>query len=349
MASTITVQRDTCFGCPVRCKWVVEVDDPERPVRREYGGPEYETTGALGACCGIDDLAAIARGNQLCNAYGLDTIGVGVTIAWAMELYERGLITDEYTDELPLNFGNTETMLTLIERIAHREGLLGATLANGTRWAARTFAHNSLDYAVQIKGQEVAMHDPRVKYGHGLGIAVSPTGADHMHSVHDSGYQTAGGITDLKPLGVLEPLPFDDLSTAKAMMVRKAMLWRVTHNLLGTCMFHAWTPEQTAELIQAATGWNTSVMELWLAAERAYDLARVFNAREGFGPDDDMLPPRLFETPTQGPIAGKVYTREEFVCARDTLYALMGWDPATAAPTRAKLEDLGVGWAADLL
>lgn len=349
MANTITVERDTCFGCPIRCKWVVEVDRPDRPVRRAYGGPEYETVGALGSCCGIGDLEAIAYANQLCNAYGLDTIGVGVTIAWAMECYERGIITDDYTDGLELRFGNAAAMLALVERIAKRETLLGGALAMGTRHAARTFAHNSIEFAVQIKGQEVAMHDPRVKYGHGLGIAVSPTGADHMHNVHDSGFQTDGGIADLKPLGLLEPLPYDDLSAHKADMVRKGLLWRMTHNVLGTCMFQAWTPAQTVSLVAAATGWNTSVMELWLAAERAYDLARVFNAREGFGPADDMLPPRLFEKPTQGPVAGKVYTREQFLEAREAFYGLMGWDSTTAAPTRAKLQDLGVAWAADLL
>jgi len=348
-AGTITIARDTCFGCPIRCKWVVQVDDPARPVRPEYGGPEYETLAALGSCCGIDDLPAIAYGNQLCNAYGLDTIGTGVTIAFAMECFERGIIGHEQTDGIELRFGRVDAMLTAIERIAHREGKLGATLALGSKRAAEVYGHDAWRFAMQIKGQELAMHDPRVKYGHGLGIAVSPTGADHMNSVHDNIYQTEGGIADLKPLGVLKPLRYDDLTADKALMVRRAMLWRMTGNLLGTCMFQAWTPQQTAELVRATTGWNTSVMELWLAAERAYDLARVFNAREGFGPEEDMLPPRLFEAPTQGPVAGRVYTKEQFTAARDTFYGLMGWDLSTAAPSRSRLEDLGVGWAADLL
>ena len=133
------------------------------------------------------------------------------------------------------------------------------------------------------------MHDPRIKYGHGLGLAVSPTGADHMHSVHDSGYQDAGGIGALMPLGYLDPLPYDDLSVDKARMVRYAMMWRVTYNLTGICYFHFYTPQQVADLIGAVTGWNTSVQELWLAAERAYDMARAFNAREGIGPEEDTL------------------------------------------------------------
>jgi len=344
----ITLRRDTCFGCPVRCKWVVEVDDERYPVEPEYGGPEYETTGAFGHNCGVDDIRVTARANRLCNAYGLDTIGTGVTISFAIECYERGLIGPEDTGGLHLRFGDGDAVLALIEQIARREGL-GALLAEGSRRAARKIGPEAMAYAVQIKGQEVAMHDPRVKFGHGLGIAVSPTGADHMHSVHDSGYETPGGIEGLMPLGILEPLPYDDLSVDKVRMVRYAMMWRVGYNLTGLCYFHFYTPQQVANLVSAVTGWNTSVMELWLAAERAYDMARAFNAREGFGPQDDMLPPRLFEPLPAGPKAGVAITKEEFVRARDCFYALMGWDPETAAPTRAKLEDLGVGWVADLL
>ncbi len=345
---TITVDRDTCFGCPVRCKWVVEVNDPARPVHRRYGGPEYETTGALGSLCGIGDLQAVAYGNQLCNAYGLDTIGTGVTIAFAMECFERGLLTTRDTGGLDLHFGNAEAMLTLIRQIAHREGL-GNLLAEGSRRAAQAIGPEALQYAVQVKGQEVAMHDPRVKYGHGLGIGVSPTGADHMHNVHDSGYTTEGGIAMLKPFGVLEPLPFDDLSPAKVRMVRYALMWRLTHNITGICFFLAWTPQQTAEMIQAATGWNTSVMELWLAGERAYTMARAFNAREGFTPEDDLIHPRFTEPLPKGKVAGKTFTMEAYKAALRCFYGLMGWNPETGAPTRERLLDLDIPWVADLL
>jgi len=343
-----TVGRDTCFGCPVRCKWIVEVNDSDYPVDRKYGGPEYETTGSFGSCCGVDDLRIINRAGQLCNANGLDSIGAGVTIAFAMECFEKGLLTLADTGGLDLRFGNGPAMLTMLERIARREGL-GDLLAEGSRRAAARIGGGSLAWTVQVKGQEVAMHDPRVKYGHGLGVAVSPTGADHMHSVHDSGYQTAGGIEELEPLGILEPLPFDDLSTAKVRMVRYAMIWRVLNNMSGICMFHAWTPQQKTEIINACTGWDSSIMELWLAAERVYDMARAFNAREGFGPQDDLLPPRFLEPLPRGPVAGRGFTGEQFIAARNKLYELMGWDPHTAAPSRAKLEDLGVAWVADLL
>ena len=345
---TYMVGRDTCFGCPIRCKWIVEVDEDKYQVDPKYGGPEYETAGAMGALLGIDDLRVVNQANQICNANGLDTIGSGVTIAFAVECYERGLIDQEDTDGLDLRFGNGEALLTLLGRIAHREGF-GDLLAQGSRRAAQQIGGDALDYAVQIKGQEVAMHDPRAKYGHGLGISVSPTGADHMHSVHDSAYQTEGGIANLKPFGILEPLPYDDLSTDKARMVRYAMLWRVLDNLTGFCMFQAWTPQQKADIIGAATGWNTSIMELWRAAERAYDMARAFNAREGFGPEDDLLHRRFFKPVPKGPKSDKAPTEEQFRMALHDFYGLMGWDPETAAPTRAKLEDLDLAWVADLL
>ena len=344
----VTQRRDTCYGCPIRCKWVVSIEDETYPADPKYGGPEYETTGAFGSCCGIDDIRITCHANQLCNSYGLDTIGVGVTIAWAMESFERGVLTTADTDGLELTFGNGDALIALIHKIARREGF-GDLLSHGSRYAAQQVGQGSLAWSVQIKGQEVAMHDPRVKYGHGLGIAVSPTGADHMHSVHDSGYTTDGGIHDLKPLGVLHPLPKDDLSAEKARMVRRAMMWRVLDNLTGICMFQAWPAQKKAEIIEAATGWNTSVLELWQAAERAYDMARAFNAREGFGPADDDLPPRMYEHFAEGPAAGQAPTREQFAAAKQAFYAYMGWDPATAAPTRARLEELDVPWVAEML
>ncbi len=346
--ATIFRDRDTCYGCPIRCKWVVEVDNERFKVDRKYGGPEYETLGALGACCGVSDLEAVAYGNQLCNANGLDSIGTGVTIAFAMECFERGLIGLEETGGIELRFGNADAMIAMIRQIVAREGL-GKLLGEGSKRAAEAIGGDALRYAVQIKGQEVAMHDPRVKYGHGIGIAVSPTGADHVHSVHDNGYQTDGGIRDLKPLGVYEPLPFDDLSTAKMQMVRRAMMWRVQHNLTGLCSFQAWSPQQLVELITAITGWNTSIMEIFQAAERAYDMARAFNAREGFGPEDDTVPPRFTEALPEGPVAGKVFSAEQFQAALKDFYRLMSWDLETGAPTRAKLEDLDVAWVADLI
>ncbi len=346
--ATYNQARDTCFGCPIRCKWVVEVNDDEYKVDRKYGGPEYETTGAFGSCCGIDDLRVTNMANQICNAMGLDTIGAGVTIAFAMECYERGLIGTQDTGGLDLRFGNAPAMLEMLRRLAAREGF-GDLLAEGSKRAALKIGRDSIGFAMQQKGQEVAMHDPRVKYGHALGIAVSPTGADHMHNVHDNGYQTQGGIAELEPLSVIEPLPFTDLSPAKARMVRYGTIWRTLNNLTGICMFQSWTPEQKKDLMAAVTGWDTSVMELFLDAERAYDMARAFNALQGLGRGDDQLHPRFLTPMASGPVAGKAPTQQQYDAALASFYGMMGWDPQSGAPTRAKLEDLGVGWVADLL
>jgi aldehyde:ferredoxin oxidoreductase len=345
---TYTVARDSCFGCPIRCKWVVEVDDSEYPSERKYGGPEYETTGSFGPLCGIGDLRIVNRANQLCNALGLDSIGAGVTMAFAMECYERGLIGPQETDGLELRFGNGPAMLTMLERMGRHQGF-GALLANGSYRAAQAIGGDAPKYSMHVKGQEIAMHDPRVKFGHGLGVAVSPTGADHMHSVHDNAYTTPGGIEDLKTFGILEPLPWDDLSTDKARMVRYAMIWRALDNLTGWCLFQAWTPQQKVEIITAATGWNTSVMELWQASERAYDMARAFNAREGLAAADDQLPARLMSPVPAGPASHSAPTPDQMRHALAALYRMMGWDPQTGAPNRAKLEDLGISWVADLL
>jgi len=346
--ATYTKARDTCFGCPIRCKWVVEVNDDEYKVDPKYGGPEYETTAAFGSCCGIDDLRVTNTANQVCNAMGLDTIGAGVTIAFAMECFERGYIGLEDTGGLELRFGNAQAMLEMLRRLANREGF-GDLLAEGSKRAALKIGRDSIGFAMQQKGQEVAMHDPRVKYGHGIGIAVSPTGADHMHNVHDNGYQTQGGIAELEPLGVIEPLPFSDLSRDKARMVRYGTIWRTLNNLTGFCMFQSWTPEQKKQIMAAVTGWDTSVMELFLDAERAYDMARAFNALHGLGRADDQLHPRFMTAMSAGPVAGKAPTPEQYAAALAAFYGMMGWDPESGAPTRAKLEDLGVGWVADLL
>ena len=159
MAETILTDRDTCFACPVNCKRVVTVGAPYN-VDPVYGGPEYETIGSLGSLCGVNDLKAIAQGNQTCNAYGLDTIGVGTTIAFAMDCYENGIITKKDTGGIELKFGNAEAMMKMVEMIARREGL-GDVLAEGAKRAAEKFGAGAAEYAMQIKGQELPMHDPR--------------------------------------------------------------------------------------------------------------------------------------------------------------------------------------------
>jgi aldehyde:ferredoxin oxidoreductase len=347
MTDTILVGRDTCFACPITCKRKVQATG-RYEVDPIYGGPEYETVGALGSCCGIDDLEAVAYGNQLCNAYGLDTISTGVTIAWAMECFERGLLTGEDTGGLDLHFGNAEAMVTLVERVAHREGF-GDLLAEGSLRAAKMIGRDTERYAMQVRGQEIPMHEPRVKFALDLGYATSPTGADHMHNIHDDGYQSEGGIRGVLSLGVLEPMRFDYLGPEKVRLAKYHIDWQVFHNCLGLCMFMPYSREHIRDIVQGVTGWNSSLFELMKVGERALAMARAFNYREGFTPKDDVAHWRFSTAFESGPKEGVKVPAEDIAEALDFYYEMRGWDEETGAPTAGKLYELGIGWVADLL
>ncbi|MGI5838222.1 MAG: aldehyde ferredoxin oxidoreductase family protein [bacterium] len=340
MRDTILVKRDNCFACPINCKRVVQVEEPYQ-VDPVYGGPEYETLGSFGSSCGIDDLKAIAKANELCNANSLDTISTGVTIAFAMECFERGILTEKETDGLELRFGNAAAMLELVEKIANREGF-GNILAEGTKRAAAKIGRGAEKYAIQVKGQEVPMHEPRLKHGLGLGYAVSPTGADHCHNMHDTAF--AKSVEAMKPFGILDPLPADDLSLDKARLFTYKSNMAHFNNVAVLCNFVPWRLSQLVEIVRAVTGWDTSLWELAKAGERAATLARVFNLREGFSTEDDNLTERFLEPFADGPLAGVAVDREKVAAAREAYYSLMGWDTA-GMPTKAKLHELGVGWA----
>lgn len=189
VCETHGVGMDGCFACPIRCKKVIKIDQPWS-VDPIYGGPEYETLAAFGSDCYIDDPRAIAKTHELCNRYGMDTITCGSTIAFAMECFERGLITREDTDGLELTFGNAAAMVEMVEQIAHRRGL-GNLLAEGSRIAARWISQGAEQYAIQVKGLELPMHEPRLKQALGLHYSIHATGADHMTGVHDTGYVEA--------------------------------------------------------------------------------------------------------------------------------------------------------------
>ncbi len=345
VTQTILVRRDTCYMCPVTCKRVVRVEG-RYTVDPAYGGPEYETTAAFGSLCGVDDLEAIAYAGQLCNAYGLDTISTGVTIAWAMECFERGLLTTEDTGGLELRFGNADAVVALVEQIARREGF-GDLLAEGSLRAARTIGRGTEKYAMQVKGQEVPMHEPRVKFALDLGYATSPTGADHVHNIHDTEY--ARSVEGLKPLGILQPLPPNDLGPDKVRMAKYVIDWQVFHNCVGICIFIPYPPALMRDIVEGVTGWQSSIFELMKVGERALAMARAFNAREGFTAADDV-PPWRFSTPFEdGPVAGVAVPEEALRDALALYYDMRGWDRESGAPTAAKLHELGIGWVAETL
>ena len=348
LRDTILVARRSCFACPIRCKRQVEVKEPYQ-VDPLYGGPEYETLASLGSDCGIADLRAIAKGNELCNAYGLDTISTGATIAFAMECFERGILREKDTGGLELHFGNAQAMLKLIEQIARREGF-GDLLAEGMAKAASIIGKGAEGFALHIKGQPIPMHEPRYKQGMGLGYAISSTGADHCHNIHDNLFSAPSrDLEEAKALGILEPLPIDDLSPAKVRLLLYNLYWMHLLNCLVFCFFVPFDYSQITSLVGAVTGWNTSLWELMKVGERCLNMTRAFNIREGLGKEDDYLPQRFFTPLPSGPLKGVSIDRQRFEQAKETFYPMVGWDKIRGAPTLEKLQELGIEWVAELI
>jgi len=347
MTDTILTGRGTCYGCGIACKREVEV--PELGVSPKYGGPEYETVAALGSFCGVGDLKAIAKGNQLCGEFGLDTISTGVTIAFAMECFENGVIGEEDTGGLELRFGNSEAMLEMICRIARREGL-GDVLAEGVARAARMLGPEAERYAMHVKSQEIPMHEPRGKRGLALAYSLSPTGADHVEAPHDPFLEALGPEgKDLAPLGLIEPVDRMDLSYRKVRAYYVTQLLWGMYNVVGMCNFAA-TPTgplslpKLVEYYSAVTGWETSLWEMLRMAERASAMYRIFNAREGLTVKNDVLPRRFFEPLESGALKGEKLDYVEYERAKELFFQMAGWDPTTGMPTPARLLELDLEW-----
>jgi len=341
---TIRIGMDGCFACPVRCKKIVKVDEPYQ-VDSAYGGPEYETLGALGSNCGIDNLEAIAKGNELCNAYGLDTLSAGCTIAFAMECFENGLLTAKETDGTELRFGNQKAMLHLIELITKREGI-GDLLAEGSSRAAEKIGKGAESFAMHIKKYEIPMHEPRLNKGLSLGYMVNPHGPDHCCNMVDITLTGLNPQTDILvkeavPLGMIEPVPYDDIGPRKVALLKIRQLKRIISDSLVLCQFLPYSYQQLAELTAAVTGWDTTTTEQLRVAERTLTVCRLFNVREGFTDDDDKLPERFFKPTTDGAMANRKLDHAEMDRAKRYYYALMGWD-ANGVPTPGKLEELGI-------
>ena len=337
---TIRTGMDGCFGCIVRCKKVVKVDEPYA-VDPAYGGPEYETLASLGSNCGIDNLKAICKGNELCNAYSLDTISTGLCISFAMECFEKGIITTKDTGGLEIRFGDAEIMLKLIELIAFRNGF-GDVLADGTAVAAQKIGKSAGEYAMQVKGVELALHEPRLKAGLGLGYMVNPNGADHCMNIHDTLFAKDPQMKDLHALGILEGVPPEEMSPRKVTLFKAMQFLRLLGDCLPVCMILPYNYRQLADLTSAVTGWDVDIPELTRTADRILTMMRLFNIREGFTEADDKLPARFFQPKTDGYLAQAKPDSAKFERAKRYYYSLMGWDKQTGVPTTETIEDLGI-------
>ncbi len=345
---TYGVGMEACAACGVRCKKVVEIGEPWN-VNRRNGGPEYESLAALGPTCGVDDLARIVKANELANLYGMDTISLGVSIGFGMECYENEILTQRDTGGMELKFGNAQAMLKMVDMIARREGV-GDLLAEGVRKASQKLGQGSDEFAVHVKGLELPMHDARVKQGLGIIYAVEAHGADHCAGLHDTAFtKDSPGFENIRGIGATRPLPADDLSDEKVANEKAVHLWNLFRDSLVACQFVPWRPNQHAEIVSAVTGWNYTVHEMLMVGERVAALGRIFNMREGIDSAQDTLPKRMFKPTKAGALKNGGVDPQKFARAVHSFYAAMGWDEVTGVPTRVKLAELGIGWAAEQL
>jgi aldehyde:ferredoxin oxidoreductase len=326
------IRAKPCFSCPIACGRVTRV--PEGPFKGEGEGPEYETIYALGSDCGVDDLAALTKANYECNELAIDTISMGSTIACAMELFEKGYLTESEAG-MPLNWGDGQALVTLTRQTALREGF-GDILAEGSLRMATRFGHPEL--AMVAKAQDFAGYDPRGEQGMGLAYATSPIGASHMRG--DPAYFELLGVPT-----TLDPHTWED----KPPVIAK---WQDVFAIIdaaGLCVFFTIRnlvaptlearPVGIMELLNAATGAGYTLEELEKAGERICNAERLFLTRAGFSRKDDNLPPRITGEPLPGgPAKGLVCQLEPML---DQYYKLRGWS-ADGIPEEDKLKELGL-------
>lgn len=351
ITKTILKKRETCFGCAIRCKGVVEIPGKVDP---EYGGPEYETCATFGSYCGNTDLGELCYANQLCNMYGLDTISCGATIAWAMDCFERGILTEKDTDGLELKFGNGAVFEELIHKIVKKEEGIGALLAKGSAAAAKELGPEAEDLVVACKGQEWPAHMVQFKTNLALNYAANPFGADHQSCEHDPALMAPDDDQNWLWPNMLEHFEKCDryglLDDNKAKFAYATQKFYAMMDTLCLCQFAwgpAWQlygPQELIEFCRYGVGWETSIEELQEIGERRINMMRLFNQKLGLSRKDDTLPKKAFLPIefTEGEIAQ--ITPEQFEQTLTTYYQYAGWDPETGNPTQETIKRLGLEW-----
>ncbi len=339
---TRRIGKEFCYECPVGCSQLrLARKGPYAGILTE--GPEFETLYSLGGQTGVDDMDSIIAADRLCDELGLDTISTGVVIGFAMELFERGILTISETGGLDLRFGNHEAMNTLIRWIAFRESI-GDILADGVRIASSKIGKGSEKYALHIKGLELPGYDVRGAKGHGLAYATSYTGGDHNR-----------GYAFQEIFSIPIPYPVDRLSIEGKGKLTK---WNqdvrtATCDCPTMCVFlldTAMAPiatENTASLMEAVTGLSYTPEDVEKVGERINNLARAFNVREGFTRADDTFPERLMTEPLKaGASKGHLISKEDLNTMLDEYYTVRGWDIKTGIPKKEKLIELGLDYVA---
>ena len=319
-----------CYRCPIACGRLTEVPDGKYAGRGE--GPEYETISAFGSACGVDDLAAVTKANYWCNELGMDTISAGMTIAAAMEMYEKGYIPEEDIGQ-PLRFGDADAVIEMVQKMAYREGF-GNELAEGSYRLADKYGHPEI--AVTARKQEFPGYDPRGAQGMGLLYATSNKGASHMEG--DVAYEEVFGV----------PVKEDLLATkGKGELVAHFQNAFALIDSSGLCVFLALRyvfnkdrmilPTRLSQLMKLTTGIDYTPQGVLTAAERVYNLERMFLLKAGS--TEDTLPPRMLNEPLpDGPAKGHVNRLGEML---PEFYKVRGWDE-NGVPTKEKLTELGL-------
>ena len=350
MTETILVRPEACYACPVACKRIVSAKEPY-DVDQSYGGPEYETMASFGSLLLNDNLVAISKANELCNKYSIDTISTGMSIAFAMECYESGILTKDDTDGLDLTWGNHDTIIKLVEKIGVREGI-GDLLAEGTMRAAEKIGKGSERFTLHVKGMEAPMHEPRGKKGVGLSYATSNRGACHLQTYHDTSFEDEDSVApELGFVPPLVPLSRTYLGPEKVRHTVINQNWMSFLNCACFCRFTIYpagiSVGNVVGIFSSITGWEITPAEMLTIGERAWNLCRAFNVREGISREDDRLPERFQEPLPNGGTKGESISKEDLNKALDLYYELRGWDVKSGIPTREKLEELNLQYAAD--
>ena len=336
MADTILQPHGSCLNCPVRCTRWVKIAGGKH--RMEGAGPEYETLAALGSLCLNDNLEAVCKADDLCKRYGLDTVSVGAVIAFAMEAHERGLLNGEATDGLDLGWGNSDTIIELVERIAARKGL-GELLSQGVKAASEKLGAGSEAFAMHVKGMEMAMYDPRAYFSLGAAYATGPnpacdlTGAPSIFELHSS----------MPEAGVLYRQDrFDRFGKGLAAKVGQDVTSVLSSMVI--CIYPGLTlaPLHLAEALSSATGFDYTSAEVLRAGERIVNLQRMYNLRCGMDGAGDRLPSRLLEPLGAGGSAERAPNTEDQL---REYRKLRGWSE-DGRPTKEKLEELDLAFAA---
>jgi aldehyde:ferredoxin oxidoreductase len=326
-----------CYACPIKCGRKTKIKSG--PFAGESGeGPEYETVGTFGPMCGVSDIEAITKAGYLCNDYGLDTISCGSSIAFAIECFERGVLTEGQTGGIAMKFGDTGMVVDMVHRIAAREGV-GDLLAEGTRIMASRLGKGSEHYAMNVKGLELACYDSRAAKITGLAFATANRGGDHITAYVQGPTFLASPFLVIEDSEIRDPLVENP---EEALIVKELEDALAVFDSAGSCKFMGMALDagEWSLIIKALTGWDFDEKEFRRVGERIYNLERSYNIREGISRKDDTLPDRLLKDALpDGPAKGHVNNIEPML---DRYYEFRDWEKETGKPTSEVLDRLGL-------